>query len=46
MSNDKVTVSNLGQGIYNLSIGTIFVGQYEKSELRHILEQLDNSIYQ
>ena len=46
MSRDKVTISKLGEGVFNLSIGTIFVGQYEMSEIRHMLEQIDNSIYQ
>ena len=46
MSRDKVTVSKLGKGVFNLSIGTVFVGQFEKSEIRHIIEQIDNAIYQ
>ena len=46
MSRDKVTVSKLGEGVFNLSIGTVFVGQFEKSEIRHIIEQIDNAIYQ
>jgi len=46
MSRDKVTISELGTDVFNFSIGTIFVGQFEKSQLRHILQQMDNSIYQ
>lgn len=40
----KATVTAVGDDLYNLTIGTTFVGQFERSGLRYIIEQIDNKI--
>ena len=42
--NTTVTLTSIRKDYYNLSIGTIAIGTFERSELRHILEQIDNKI--
>ena len=44
MENLKVTLTELDKDIYNLSIGTTFIGQFERSDLRYLIEQIDNGI--
>ena len=39
-----VTLTSIRKDYYNLSIGTTIIGTFERSELRHILEQIDNKI--
>ena len=42
--NTVVTLVSIRKDYYNLSIGTEAIGTFERSELRHIIEQLDNKI--
>lgn len=40
----KTIVTEVGEDLYNLTIGKVYVGQFERSALRHIIEQMDNKI--
>lgn len=40
----KTIVTPVGDDLYNLTIGAVFVGQFERSDLRYIIEQIDNKI--
>lgn len=40
----KTVVTALSKDLYNLTIGEVFVGQFERSDLRYIIEQIDNNI--
>ena len=42
--NTTVRLVQIRKDYYNLSIGTTIIGTFERSELRHILEQIDNKI--
>tara|TARA_R100000541_G_scaffold59106_1_gene71861 strand:- start:160 stop:309 length:150 start_codon:yes stop_codon:yes gene_type:complete len=42
--NTTVTLTSIRKDYYNLSIGTNAIGTFERSELRHILEQIDNKV--
>ena len=42
--NTTVTLTSIRKDYYNLSIGITAIGTFERSELRHILEQIDNKI--
>lgn len=43
-NNSKTIVTKVSKNLYNLTIGEVFVGQFERSELRYIIEQIDNNI--
>lgn len=38
----KVIITRLENDKVNLTINNIFLGQVDRSELRHIIEQIDN----
>lgn len=40
----KTIVTKVAKDTYNLTIGSVFVGQFERSDLRYIIEQMDNNI--
>lgn len=40
----KTIVTKVGNDLYNLTVGTTYVGQFERSDLRYIIEQIDNKI--
>ena len=40
----KTIVTEVGEDLYNLTVGKVYVGQFERSALRHIIEQMDNKI--
>jgi len=42
--NTTVTLTSIRKDYYNFSIGTTIIGTFERSELRHIIEQMDNKI--
>ena len=42
--NTIVTLTEIRKDYYNLSIGMQRVGTLERSEIRHIIEQLDNKV--
>ena len=42
--NTTVTQTSIRKDYNNLSIGTTIIGTFERSEIRHIIEQLDNKI--
>ena len=41
----KVDLDKSKKDHYNFSINGVLLGEYETSELRHIIEQIDNKIY-
>ena len=43
-NNSKTIVTKVSKNLYNLTIGEVFVGQFERSDLRYIIEQIDNNI--
>jgi hypothetical protein len=42
--NTTVTLTSIRKDYYNLSIGIQAIGTFERSELRHIIQQLDNKV--
>lgn len=40
----KTIVTKVSKNLYNLTVGKVFVGQFERSDLRYIIEQIDNNI--
>ena len=42
--NTTVTLTSIRKDYYNLSIGTTIIGTFERSEIRHIIQQLDNKV--
>lgn len=40
----KTIVTKVSKNNHNLTIGGLFVGQFERSDLRYIIEQIDNKI--
>ena len=44
MKDVQVLITPLEKDYYNLTINMILVGRFERSELRHIIEQIDNKI--
>ncbi len=44
MANTKVTLTKVDKDLYNLTIGVTFIGQFERSDVRHLIEQMDNVI--
>jgi len=43
-NNSKTIVTKVSKNLYNLTVGEVFVGQFERSDLRYIIEQIDNNI--
>lgn len=43
-NSSKTTVIKVGKDLYNVTIGALYVGQFERSDLRYIIEQIDNKI--
>ena len=44
MKDVQVLITPLEKDHYNLTINLQWVGRFERSELRHIIEQIDNAI--
>ena len=44
MKDVQVLITPLEKDYYNLTINMIWAGKFERSELRHIIEQIDNKI--
>lgn len=44
MKDVQVLITPLEKDFYNLTINMIWVGKFERSELRHIIGQIDNKI--
>ena len=44
MKDVQILVTPLEKDYYNLTINMICVGKFERSELRHIIEVIDNAI--
>jgi len=42
--NTTVTLTSIRKDYYNFSIGTQKIGTFERSELRYIIQQIDNKI--
>ena len=42
--NSTLTIMETKKDHYVLSLKGAFLGEFERSELRHIIEQIDNSI--
>tara|TARA_R110000796_G_scaffold196586_1_gene312990 strand:+ start:1916 stop:2065 length:150 start_codon:yes stop_codon:yes gene_type:complete len=42
--NTVITLTEIRKDYYNLSIGIQGIGTFERSELRHMIEQLDNKV--
>ena len=42
--NTTVTLTSIRKDYYNLSIGTTIIGTFERSEIRHIIQQLDYKV--
>jgi hypothetical protein len=42
--NTRVILTEVDYEIYNLTISGVLLGQYERSEIRHIIGQLDSGI--
>ena len=40
----KAIITLVDKDIYNLTINGNYIGQFERSEIRHLIEQLDNNI--
>jgi hypothetical protein len=43
-SNSQVTITPLEKDYFDVRVDTIWMGRFERSELRHIIEQIDNAI--
>ena len=43
-NNSQVTITPLEKDHFNVHVNMIWMGRFERSELRHIIEQLDNAI--
>ena len=44
MKDVQVLITPLEKDYYNLTINMIWCGKFERSELRHIIAQIDNKI--
>ena len=42
--NSNLTIMETKKDHYVLSLKGVFLGEFERSELRHIIEQIDNKI--
>ena len=42
--NSKLTIMETKKDHYVISLKGNFIGEFERSELRHIIEQIDNAI--
>ena len=44
MKDVQVLITPLEKDYFNLTINLVWVGRFERSELRHIIQDIDNAI--